>query len=196
MPKRPDPARRILDAALALAARQPWRRTSLADIAAEAGMPILAVHDVYRSKAAILDAFRRRIDGEVLAGAEADRGERARDRLFDTIMRRFDSLAAHKAAVRELTRGAAGDPSTLRAAPGVLRSMSWMLEASGIDASGWRGLMRAQLLACLYAAVLRVWLEDDSPDMTRTMAVLDRRLRSASRWLGLEAADGAREAGA
>jgi hypothetical protein len=32
--------------------------------------------------------------------------------------------------------------------------------------------------------------------MTRTMAVLDRRLRSADRWLGLEAADGAQEAGA
>jgi hypothetical protein len=34
--------------------------------------------------------------------------------------------------------------------------------------------------------VLRVWLEDDSPDMTRTMASLDRRLRGAGRWLGVE----------
>jgi len=188
MPKRSDPARRIVDAALALAARQPWRRTSLADIAAEAGMPLLAVHDVYRSKAAILEAFRRRIDGEVLAGAEADRGERPRDRLFDTIMRRFDSLAPYKAAVQELTRNAGGDPSALLAAAGFLRSMTWTLEAAGIDASGWRGAFRTHLLACLYVAVLRVWLEDESPDTTRTMAALDRRLRSAGRWLGLEAA--------
>jgi len=196
MPKRPDPARRIVDSALALAARQPWRRTSLADIAAEAGMPILAVHDVYRSKAAILDAFRRRVDAEILAGAGADPGERPRDRLFDTIMRRFDALAAHKDAVRELTRGAAGDPSALRAAPGLLQSMIWMLEAAGVDASGWRGLARAHLLGCLYASVLRVWLEDDSPDMTRTMAVLDRRLRGAARWLGIDGTAAAGEAAA
>jgi uncharacterized protein YcaQ len=35
--------------------------------------------------------------------------------------------------------------------------------------------------------VLRVWLADDSPDMTRTMAALDTRLRHAERWLGLAA---------
>ena len=39
MPKRADRATRIIDAALALAARQGWRRVSLAEIAAEAGLP-------------------------------------------------------------------------------------------------------------------------------------------------------------
>jgi AcrR family transcriptional regulator len=194
MPKRPDPAQRIIDAALALAARQPWRRTSLSDIAAEAGMSVLAVHDIFRSKAAILDAFRRRTDGKVLAGAEMDLSERPRDRLFDTIMRRFDSLAPHKPAVQELTRNAVAEPSVLPAMPGFLRSMTWMLEAAGIDTSGWRGVFRTHLLACVYLGVLRVWLEDESPDMTRTMAALDRRLRASGRWLGLETTDSAGEA--
>jgi hypothetical protein len=42
----------------------------------------------------------------------------------------------------------------------------------------------------IYLSVLRVWLADDSADMTRTMAALDSRLRHAERWLGLAAPAG------
>ena len=62
MAKRPAAARssaavRIIDAALALAAREGWRSISLAAIAAEAGMTVLELYAVYRSKTAILEAF-------------------------------------------------------------------------------------------------------------------------------------------
>src|SRR5205823_5100825 len=39
-----DDRDRIIDAALACIARQGWRRLSLADIASEAGLPILSVY--------------------------------------------------------------------------------------------------------------------------------------------------------
>jgi uncharacterized protein YcaQ len=39
----------------------------------------------------------------------------------------------------------------------------------------------------IYLSVLSVWFADDSPDMTKTMAALDARLRRAERWLGLAA---------
>jgi ubiquinone biosynthesis protein COQ9 len=60
-----------------------------------------------------------------------------------------------------------------------------MLEASGVSTSGWRGALRVKTLAAVYLSVLRVWLDDGSPDMIKTMAVLDRRLRAAENWLGL-----------
>ncbi|HEX3498740.1 MAG TPA: helix-turn-helix domain-containing protein, partial [Stellaceae bacterium] len=81
MAKKSDPAARIVDAALTLAAREGWRSVSLAAIAAEAGITVLQLYAVYRSKAAILDAFHRRIDAAALAGANAADGERPRDRL-------------------------------------------------------------------------------------------------------------------
>src|SRR3954447_20623588 len=106
-----DPAVRIVEAALALAARAgSWRRISLAAIAAEAGLPLLDLYAIYRSKAEILEAFQRRIDREVLASVEIDSGERPRDLLFDAIMRRFDALRPYKDTVRAITRDAAGDP--------------------------------------------------------------------------------------
>jgi AcrR family transcriptional regulator len=188
MARKPDPAARVVDAALALAAREGWRSVSLAAIADEAGIGILQLYSIFRSKAAILDAFHRRIDAAALVGADAAEDERPRDRLFDVIMRRFDALNAHKSAVAAIVRDAATDPlAVLCGLPALLSSMSWMLEVSGVSASGWVGRTRAKLLLGIYLSVLRVWLADDSADMTRTMAALDSRLRRAERWLGLAA---------
>ena len=185
MAKKADRAALIVDAALRLAARDGWQRLSLADIAAEAGISVLQLYTLFRSKTAILEAFHRRIDAAVIAAGEAE-GERPRDRLFDAIMRRFDALAPSKAAVRAIARDVSADPlAALSGVPTLLNSMGWMLELSGVSASGWRGRARAKLLLGIYLSVLRVWLGDDTADMTKTMAALDARLRRAERWLGL-----------
>jgi hypothetical protein len=63
--------------------------------------------------------------------------------------------------------------------------MSWMLEAAGLSTAGLRGRLRVRALAVLYLSVLRVFLRDDSEDLAKTMAALDRRLRQAEPWLGL-----------
>jgi AcrR family transcriptional regulator len=185
MPKRPDKAARIVDAALALAARGAWREAGLAAIGREAGLTLLDVYEEFRSKQAILAALRRRVDRAVLA-VESEEGERPRDRLFDTLMRRLDALSPHKEAIRALAREAAGDPlGVLRHGPALARSMAWMLEASGVDTSGWRGAARSHLLMAVWVGTVRVWLADDTSDMVKTMAALDRRLRTCEDWLGV-----------
>ncbi len=64
-----------------------------------------------------------------------------------------------------------------------IRSMVWMLEGAGIDASGKMGALRAQGLAMAYARTLKVWLRDEDPGMARTMVELDRRLRDGEGWM-------------
>ena len=59
-----------------------------------------------------------------------------------------------------------------------LQSLGWMLEAAGLDSSGFRGALRVRGLALVWAAAFRVWL-DDGEDQAKTMAELDRRLRQA-----------------
>ncbi|HZT50923.1 MAG TPA: TetR family transcriptional regulator [Stellaceae bacterium] len=173
-----SPEARLIDAALTLAARQGWRRTSLAEIANEAGLKLHEAYALHRSKGAILLAFTRRIDAAVLAGADAT-GDSARERLFDTLMRRFDALKPYKDGVRAILRDSVGHPAALLALPVLRRSMAWMLEASGISTAGCRGRLVADGTAALYLSVLRVFLADDSEDLGRTMAALDRALRRA-----------------
>jgi AcrR family transcriptional regulator len=178
-------ADRIIDAALTLVAVQGWRGVSLAAIAAAAELPILRVYRVFRSKQAVVRGLFRRIDEIVLAeppGAEPD--ERPRDRLFDLLMRRFDALQPYKPALDVLRREWPGDPITaLCAGVSLLRSMRWMLEAADIPTGGIRGAVALKLVSSAYLSVMQVWQRDDSPDLARTMAALDARLRRVERWL-------------
>ena len=63
--------------------------------------------------------------------------------------------------------------------------MRWMLEAAGIDAGGPAGALRTKGLMLVWLDVLRVWQSDESEDMARTMAHLDKRLALAERLQGL-----------
>jgi AcrR family transcriptional regulator len=182
----PDDRDRIIDAALACIARQGWRRLSLADIAGEAGLPILQLYRMYQSKSAVLCGFFRRIDETVLAQPlDTAPDERPRDRVFDLLMRRFDALTPHRAAIERLSRELPTDPlAALAAGAGLLRSMRWMLEAAGIPGEGLAGIVAVKLTAAAYMATMRTWLRDESPDLAPTMAALDRRLRAIERWYG------------
>lgn len=189
-----DPRDRIIDAALALAARQGWADTTLSDIADEAGTSLAELVALFRSKAAIIAAFVRRVDAAVLAGTPKSlAGEPPRDRLFDVLMRRFDALASSKDAVRSMVASATCDPAAL--ACGLCRlagSMRLMLEAARIPPTGCRGRLRVKALTMGYASVLRVWLRDDSQDQGKTMAALDRVLRRGEAIEGWIAGLGAR----
>jgi AcrR family transcriptional regulator len=181
----PSEADRIIDAALGLIATHGWRGVSLAAIAAAAELPILRVYRTFPSKQSILCGFHRRVDEAVMAeppAAEPD--ERPRDRLFDLLMRRFDALQPHKAALEVLRRELPGDPLTaLCAGTSLLRSMRWMLEAADIPTDGFRGVVVTRLAAAAYLSAMRIWQRDESPDLGRTMAALDARLRRIERWL-------------
>jgi len=178
-------ADRIIDAALTRIASDGWRHLSLAAVADAAGLPILRVYRTFGSKQAILRALHRRVDEAALAQPPpAEPAERPRDRLFDLLMRRFDTLQPYKPALEVLRRELPGDPATLLCAgTALLRSMRWMLEAADISTGGFRGALAVELTAVAYLATMRVWQRDDLPDLARTMAALDARLRRIERWL-------------
>jgi AcrR family transcriptional regulator len=167
-----------IDVALQLAAQQGWRHTSLADIAAAAHLPIAELYQHYPSKTAILAGFVRRIDLAMLNGAASDAVEETpRDRLFEVIMRRLDLLQPHRDALGAILRDPAAVACGL-AEPG-RRALGWMLTAAGIESDGMIGRLRRACLSLIYFDTLRIWLKDDSADLAKTMAALDRRLRQA-----------------
>jgi len=184
---------RLVDAALALAAREGWRRTGMAAVAAEAGLSLAEAYAACPSRLALLAAFHRRIDTVALAAAGEGEGS-PRDRLFDALMRRFDALAPHRDALRAIWRDSLGDPALLLGAPALLHSMAWMLEVAGVPAAGLGGRARAHLLAGLYLWVLRIFFADDSADLAKTMAALDRGLRRTEGVLGLGGTEAAAKA--
>ncbi len=174
----------IIDAALDLAATKGWAKIGMAAISEAAGVSVADLYVRFPSKAAVLTAFIRRVDGQVLAGAgNVDKDGSATDRLFDVLMARFDALAPHKAAVRSILKGMPEDPlAALCALPQLRRSFKWMLVAAGLPAEGVRGEIVTKAVLGVWLNAVRVWLKDDDPDLSRTMAVLDRNLKRAAQW--------------
>ena len=109
-------------------------------------------------------------------------GRPATERLFDVLMKRLDLLNANKDGVGAILRSCPSDPEAILCGPLTpRRSMRWMLEAAELSSAGLQGRLRVKALCALYLSMLPVWLRDDSEDMARTMAVLDRRLKRLDR---------------
>ena len=177
---------KIIDAFLELLAERNFEEIGFADIAARAGVSLAQLRDEFASSLAILAAHIKATDRAVLAADLSDMQEEpARERLFDVLMRRLEVLAPHREAVRSLLRSARRNPPLAFALNGLAtRSQQWMLTAAGIEASGPRGLLRAQGLTVLFGSVLRTWVHDDDPGLARTMAALDRALARGQRAAG------------
>lgn len=172
---------RAVAAALDLAARMGWDMITLADIADKAHCTLAELSEVFDDKGDILVAYERMIDKKLLeAFAEPDMSSPERDRLFDILMERFDILNDHRAALQSILKTIMLDPKqAVIGLPHLGRSMAWILEAAGIDSSGVRGALRVAGLTAVYLYALRAWSNDDSADLSKTMAALDRGLNRA-----------------
>jgi AcrR family transcriptional regulator len=182
-----DPKAALREALLRMVAAGGWRNLSYAEIAKDAGLGMASAYQAYPSKGAILTGIGQDIDTRLLASLEDDPLDgSAKDRLFDLLMRRFDALNDHREAYAALAWEL---PRTPLAAGCLLlqlrRSLASMLEAAGISASGLRGAMRIEGLGAIYGAAMRVWLKDDSADLSKTMAELDKRLGQVERCLNM-----------
>ena len=174
---------KIIDAALRLAAEDGWAGLSLERISRQAGVGLGDFRKEFSAKADILAAFTRAVDDAVLAKASpADASVAPRDRLFDILMTRFETMAPYKPGlkrIREAMHRSLTDGAVQLGASA--RSLYWMLAASGIDVEGSRGAIRVPAVMAVYARVFDIWLEDDDPGLARTMAALDSRLRRGER---------------
>jgi ubiquinone biosynthesis protein COQ9 len=186
-PSPADPKAALREALLRMVAAGGWRDLSYADIAKDAGLSLAAAYEAYPSKAAILTGIGRDIDARLFASLEDDPLDGSpKDRLFDLLMRRFDILNEHREAYAALAWELPRTPVEAGClALQLRRSLANMLEAAGLSASGLRGAFRIEGLGALYACALRVWLKDETADLSKTMAELDKRLGQVERCMNM-----------
>jgi AcrR family transcriptional regulator len=179
-----DPRGKIVDALMQLAGERRFEDISIRDICREAGVTLVDFRESFPSKGAVLASLSRRIDRAVLAQDSEDIAEEsARERLFDILMRRLEAMAPYREGLREVTAWLKREPSAALAMNQVvLGSMRFMLEAADIElASGAAGAIKLQGLALAWARIVRVWLDDEDPGLSKTMAELDRELTRGER---------------
>lgn len=183
--------RDLARAALTLAASMPWREVTLLKLADAANRPISDFYGASLGEAVdcVEEAFDRAIGDNLEA---LDPAQSVRDRLFELIMRRFEAMEPHRAAVLAMELGADRDPTLMAAAhQRHVRCARWVLALSGLEADGMTGQARAQGLGVIIGQARMAWRGDDAGDFNKTMASLDKNLRRAEemfgRWAGFEA---------
>lgn len=177
----------LLRLAMEIIAETGWSGFSFSELAARAGTTLAEIRKSFRSRQALLDALTLRLDEAMLS---VDPDELAdlppRDRVFELMMSRLEAMAPFRFGLIRIAKDAAREPElALTTACRVDRSMGWLREAAGLGSNGLRGRVQRHLLTGLYAKTLRTWIDDDSTDLAKTMASLDKDLRRIENFAGL-----------
>ena len=177
---------RAVAAALSIAAQQGWAEVTFSAIAKKCRCSLVDLNEIFEDKTDILAAYGRQVDRAVLQKTSADLESSERDRLFDIMMERFDVLNENRAALQSILKSFCVDPKqAVMGFPHLGKSMVWMMEGAGIPCTGVPGVMRAAGLMGVYLYTLKTWVQDDSTDMAKTMAALDKALGRAEQVAGL-----------
>ncbi len=156
-----------------------WRDVSCAGIATAAGIDLHAAFVEYRNRYAYVTELIRRTDAAMLDAYDREMAdEPARERMLDVMMARFEAMQKNRELIVVLTKAARRDPMLSLHLVALSRlTADWFLDIAQISPAGIGGIIRSKGALATYARAFRVWLEDDSDDLTKTMSALDKYLK-------------------
>ncbi len=189
--KAPD----LLVLAFEIIAEIGWRGFTFTELAERSKLEMADVRKTFSGRAAILEALNQRLDHAMLAVEGDDMAELPpRDRVFELMMSRLEAMTPMRAGLCRLIKDARFDPGLIAMTACRLdRSLAWLQEAAGLlQGQGATPLklirrrLQRRLLGAVYLQTLNVWSSDESEDLAKTMASLDKQLRRIESIAGLE----------
>ena len=174
---------KLVAAAIAAIRKSGWTSLTLASLAKKSKLSAEAVYTLCPDKTALLKLIVKPVDVEYLAGTGPNDSDLSpRDRSFDEILRWFDHLKPLREVLQSVHEDSRGElASIVDVLPVTRRSAFWIAESAALPTTGWKGALLTRALAGLLAETLVVWLRDGD-EMAKTMAHLDRRLRTLEEW--------------
>ena len=153
-------------------------------IADHAGHSSAIVRRLFPDALQMVDQGLRDLDDHTLSIFSDDIAEDIeadiRERILEGLIVRFEAYTPFKNAIKNLNKASLLNPALASLTLYRLSSASrTILELSGDNTSGLKGLLRVKGLAGVALSAQQEWLNDDSPDMSATIRVLDQRLKQA-----------------
>lgn len=172
----PSPAQ-VRQATFDLIAEKGYGKTRLSDLADRFKVKLTDFHATYPSVDAIIHDFLNDVDNTMLSTVNPKSASNKREIYFDMMMARMDALQEHRDGVVRWLKEIAKQPQLW---VGILKrwqsSLTLMLDIAK-DSPVYP--VKKIGLAGVYAVTLKTWVEDDTADMAKTMATLDKALGKA-----------------
>ncbi len=181
MEKDDDLAQRILDTALRLAEQRSWEVIRLYEVAVELKLTLAEIHEHYRQKDDLAEAWFDRADRAMLIDAASPEYPllTTRERIHRSIMAWLNALAEHRSITEEMLRYKLEIGHIHLQALGIMRisrTVQWVLEAAHRETSHIRRVVEEITVTSIYLATFVHWLRDDSPQFESTSRLLDNLL--------------------
>ena len=159
-----------------------WSYFSLKNLAKENKSDLESIKFFFKNKSQFLESFSEMIDNKVLANIDKDEFNKnsIKDNLFELIMLRFENLNHYKTGLKILLSDLKKSPVELKKImKKVLDSMDLFLEIANVKNNYLMDFIKVNIIFIIYSYVFNVWLDDQSSEMSKTMAELDKWLSKA-----------------
>ncbi len=177
-------AKKLHSAALGIAENEGYTAITISRAAKVGGVPLGDAIYLYPSVTHLLSGLLNSIDKQILESLNLTplEGDEVREKLFELMMRHFDTIQATRGGFLAIINHLYKDPRNLAIfSTKLLQMLTWFLDASGATGTGLAKNLQVKALGVIYLFALNSWKHDDTEDLSKTMATLDRALCEAEK---------------
>ncbi len=174
--RKTDQTKTIVDSAIFLAGEQGWDSISLDAIAKKAKLPLKTVSASIKDVWAAMEQALRNLENETTAAVEDHLGDNWRDNLMEILMTRFEFAQKQRGAYLAVAPAVMKRPKLVkRFGKSFYRTMERMLDLAGAPCKKQCKPLCVAAMGALFLSVVHAWQQDDTPDLSKTMAAIDKR---------------------
>jgi hypothetical protein len=159
-----------------------WEEFSLEKLSTKEKIPINDLKVFFKCKNSIVDKFSRMIDKKIESKLRIDdfKDSSKKDILFELIMMRFDEMEGYKGSLVKILDVSKNKPLLISIiTKNVMNTMDFFLELSNSYNNYAFDFLKKNFLFIIYSITFKTWLSDDTDDLSKTMAELDKLLSTA-----------------
>jgi hypothetical protein len=159
-----------------------WEKFSLEKLSTKEKIPINDLKVFFKCKNSIVDKFSRMIDKKIESKLRIDdfKDSSKKDILFELIMMRFDEMEGYKGSLVKILDVSKNKPLLISIiTKNVMNTMDFFLELSNSYNNYAFDFLKKNFLFFIYSITFKTWLSDDTDDLSKTMAELDKLLSTA-----------------
>ena len=165
--------------------KEGWNSFSFNKLSKSLNAELNLVKNLLKSKKQLLIIFSEYIDEEVMKNVDINdlKDNSVRDNLFELLMLRFEKLQPFKTSLRILLNDLKSKPGDLKKIyKKIINSLDFYMEISNSKKNFIFDLIKLNSIFLIYSFTFKTWINDESKDMSITMAELDKWLSKAEHY--------------